>query len=66
MYDKDIYNKLRENDVDDKLAKHISHLFIRDPLVIFKELLNVDDKASSDHFEVKKKTKLYGYKLIFF
>ncbi|KAI7899812.1 glutamate-cysteine ligase-domain-containing protein [Cokeromyces recurvatus] len=51
IYDQDIYNTLRENDVDEKLAKHISHLFIRDPLVIFKELLNVDDKLSSDHFE---------------
>ncbi|KAI8981590.1 glutamate-cysteine ligase-domain-containing protein [Mycotypha africana] len=51
VYDKDIYNTLRENDIDEKLAKHIAHLFIRDPLVIFKELLDVDDKLSSDHFE---------------
>lgn len=53
VYDKEIYEKLRQNDVDDLLAKHISHLFIRDPLVIFKELLDQDDEASSDHFEVK-------------
>lgn len=52
VYDKDIYEKLRQNDVDDLLARHISHLFIRDPLVIFKELLDQDDEASSDHFEV--------------
>ncbi|KAI8994509.1 glutamate-cysteine ligase-domain-containing protein [Pilobolus umbonatus] len=51
VYDKDIYNKLKKNDIDDKLAKHVAHLFIRDPLVIFKELLDVDDKKSSDHFE---------------
>lgn len=30
---------------------HYAHLFIRDPLVIFKELLNQDNAASSDHFE---------------
>ncbi|KAI9295415.1 GCS-domain-containing protein [Neoconidiobolus thromboides FSU 785] len=51
VYDKDIYNKLRENDIDDLLAKHVSHLFIRDPLVIFEELLDQDDSVSSDHFE---------------
>ena len=37
--------------VDEHLAKHYAHLFIRDPLVIFTELLNVDDQQSSDHFE---------------
>lgn len=33
------------------LARHIAHLFIRDPLVIFEELLNVDDNETTDHFE---------------
>ncbi|CAM0141049.1 glutamate--cysteine ligase [Umbelopsis sp. WA50703] len=51
VYDKEIYAKLRSNDIDDQLAKHVSHLFIRDPLVIFKELLDQDDSVSSDHFE---------------
>ncbi|KAI9023558.1 glutamate-cysteine ligase-domain-containing protein [Phycomyces nitens] len=51
VYDHDIYDKLRKNDIDDLLAKHVSHLFIRDPLVIFKELLEQDDTKSSDHFE---------------
>ncbi|KAI8065616.1 glutamate-cysteine ligase-domain-containing protein [Gongronella butleri] len=51
VYDKDIYRQLTDNGVDDLLAKHLAHLFIRDPLVIFKELLDVDDKESSDHFE---------------
>jgi glutamate--cysteine ligase catalytic subunit len=30
---------------------HYAHLFVRDPLVIFKELLEQDNSASSDHFE---------------
>jgi hypothetical protein len=34
------------------LAKHIAHLFIRDPLVIFSETINQDDTTSNDHFEV--------------
>jgi len=38
--------------MDDLLAKHFAHLFIRDPLVVFKELLNQNDETSSDHFEV--------------
>ncbi|KAJ3194100.1 hypothetical protein HK101_003488 [Irineochytrium annulatum] len=51
VYDQSIYKELMENGVDSCLAKHYSHLFIRDPLVIFSELLDVDDKVSSDHFE---------------
>ncbi|KAJ3255546.1 hypothetical protein HK103_006182 [Boothiomyces macroporosus] len=50
-YDEEIYEKLREGGVDNLLAKHYAHLFIRDPLVVFKELLDVDDNTSSDHFE---------------
>ncbi len=38
--------------VDDLLSRHIAHLFIRDPLVIFSETIHQDDKNSNDHFEV--------------
>ena len=38
--------------LDDLLSKHIAHLFIRDPIVIFSELLDQDDEVSVDHFEV--------------
>jgi hypothetical protein len=38
--------------IDETLAKHIAHLFIRDPLVIFSETINQDDTTSNDHFEV--------------
>ncbi|KIM83246.1 hypothetical protein PILCRDRAFT_819487 [Piloderma croceum F 1598] len=51
-YDEGIYNRLtKDNGLDDLLAKHISHLFIRDPIVIFQETVCQDDEASSDHFE---------------
>ncbi|KAJ1668109.1 glutamate--cysteine ligase [Coemansia sp. RSA 1813] len=50
-YDHDIHKHLVQNDVDDLMAKHISHLFIRDPLVIFEELLDQDDAVTADHFE---------------
>ncbi|KAJ2422663.1 glutamate--cysteine ligase, partial [Coemansia sp. RSA 2531] len=32
VYDKDIYQHLAGNGIDDLMAKHVSHLFIRDPL----------------------------------
>ncbi|RHZ47742.1 hypothetical protein Glove_568g5 [Diversispora epigaea] len=51
VYDKKICEKLMDNGIDELLAHHISHLFIRDPLVIFEELLDQDDNVSSDHFE---------------
>ena len=37
--------------IDDALANHIAHLFIRDPLVIFSERVDQDDEDSMDHFE---------------
>ncbi|KAF8160745.1 glutamate-cysteine ligase catalytic subunit [Crassisporium funariophilum] len=50
-YDEKIYDRLRGHGIDDLLSKHISHLFIRDPLVIFSETIDQDDTVSSDHFE---------------
>ncbi|KAJ7188317.1 glutamate-cysteine ligase catalytic subunit [Mycena filopes] len=50
-YDECIYGRLREHGIDDLLSKHVSHLFIRDPLVVFTETLDQDDETSSDHFE---------------
>ncbi|KAI9145449.1 glutamate-cysteine ligase-domain-containing protein [Paraphysoderma sedebokerense] len=49
--DLDIEEKLKKEGVDDRLAQHYAHLFIRDPLVIYQELLDQDDSISSDHFE---------------
>jgi glutamate--cysteine ligase catalytic subunit len=50
-YDQEIYTRLRNEGLDDLLSKHISHLFIRDPLVIFNETIDQDDESSTDHFE---------------
>lgn len=38
--------------IDELLSKHMAHIFIRDPLVIFSETINQDDETSNDHFEV--------------
>jgi len=52
VIDKDAYTMLRENKIDSRLASHIAHLWIRDPLVIFRDRVEqVNDKKQSDHFE---------------
>ncbi|KAI9007113.1 glutamate-cysteine ligase-domain-containing protein [Gaertneriomyces semiglobifer] len=50
-FDKTVFAKLVDGGIDERLAKHYAHLFIRDPLVIFRELLDQDNELSSDHFE---------------
>ena len=37
--------------MDELLANHIAHLFIRAPLVIFNETIDQNDAVDSDHFE---------------
>ncbi|KAF7492032.1 Glutamate--cysteine ligase catalytic subunit [Sarcoptes scabiei] len=51
IYDEDFYKILTENRVPKLISKHIAHLFIRDPLVVFKEKLETNDQTDSDHFE---------------
>ena len=45
------YDVLIAAGIDPLLAKHVSHLFVRDPLVIYDESIVQDDEKSSDHFE---------------
>jgi hypothetical protein len=45
--------------IDELLSKHIAHLFIRDPIVIFSELIDQDDSQSTDHFEVCSISSLF-------
>uniref|UniRef100_A0A1I8A3E1 Glutamate--cysteine ligase n=1 Tax=Steinernema glaseri TaxID=37863 RepID=A0A1I8A3E1_9BILA len=50
-YDESIYQQLRKGDIDEPLSKHIAHMFIRDPLQVFRERLEQDDTKSTEHFE---------------
>jgi len=43
--------RLEEAGLDGRLAAHIAHLFIRDPLVVFDAKLHQDDERDNDHFE---------------
>lgn len=49
--DADSYTALLAADVDPLLARHLAHLFIRDPLVIYDSKIAIDDEHYSDHFE---------------
>lgn len=49
--DEDTYNTLTEAGMDSVLANHFAHLFIRDPLVIYADKIEIDDETHSDHFE---------------
>lgn len=49
--DENIYNKLLTEGVDKIMAQHIAHLFIRDPLILFKENLEHSHETQTDLFE---------------
>jgi glutamate--cysteine ligase catalytic subunit len=51
VVDKELKERLVEGGMDDLLATHFAHLFIRDPLVIFSETLLELDLNAVDHFE---------------
>ncbi|KAJ9142231.1 Glutamate-cysteine ligase [Coniochaeta hoffmannii] len=51
IIDEDIKAKLLDGGMDERLATHFAHLFIRDPLVIFAEDLEELDLNKTDHFE---------------
>ncbi|KAG5507697.1 hypothetical protein JKF63_06646 [Porcisia hertigi] len=42
---------LTESGVDARLAQHIAHLFIRDPLVVYDKMIDIDDTTHTEHFE---------------
>ena len=51
IVDEDLKQRLVEGGMDDLLATHFAHLFIRDPIVIFNEDLKALDLNKTDHFE---------------
>lgn len=51
VVDETIKQRLMDEGMDDLLATHFAHLFIRDPIVIFGEDLKELDLSKTDHFE---------------
>lgn len=51
LVDEKLKQRLIDGGMDDLLATHFAHLFIRDPIVIFAEDLKTLDLTKTDHFE---------------
>lgn len=51
IVDEKLKRKLLDGGMDNLLATHFAHLFIRDPLVIFSEDLKKFDPEGANHFE---------------
>jgi glutamate--cysteine ligase catalytic subunit len=51
IYDQAYYKTLLDADIDEVMAKHIAHLFVRDPLVVYNDKVEIDDETHVDHFE---------------
>lgn len=51
VVDESLKRRLVEGGMDDLLATHFAHLFIRDPIVVFAEDLEKLDLDKVDHFE---------------
>ncbi|KAI9843493.1 MAG: Zn finger-containing GTPase- Activating Protein for ARF [Thelocarpon superellum] len=51
IVDEELKRRLMDGGMDDLLATHFAHLFIRDPIVIFSEDLKTLDLDKTDHFE---------------
>lgn len=49
--DEEHLRRLTSSGVPETLARHVAHLFARDPLVIFADRLHLDDEKDVDHFE---------------
>ena len=61
LYDKEVFQLLKDEGLDDLLAQHVAHLFIRDPISLFAEKLEQDVETEADHFEVRR---MCGYFII--
>ncbi|KAH9508373.1 hypothetical protein Btru_050936 [Bulinus truncatus] len=51
LFDQELCDELINGGVDELLARHIAHLFIRDPVSVFSEKIDLDDENDTDHFE---------------
>lgn len=42
---------LQEAGVDALMSRHVAHLLVRDPLMVFEDKLGIDDQEAADHWE---------------
>ncbi|XP_064457194.1 glutamate--cysteine ligase catalytic subunit-like [Ornithodoros turicata] len=58
--DAKVYQALRSANVEEPLARHLSHVFIRDTLCLFSEKLKQHDNIDFDHFENLQSTSWHS------
>ena len=51
IFNQEYYDILLQAGVSQEVAKHVAHLFIRDPITLYREKLDQDDETETDHFE---------------
>lgn len=51
VQDPETYKTLVDAGIDELMAKHVSHLFIRDTVSLFSEKVDQNDQEDTDHFE---------------
>ncbi|XP_002168552.2 glutamate--cysteine ligase catalytic subunit isoform X1 [Hydra vulgaris] len=51
FYHEEHLKLLLDGGIDEQLAKHVAHLFTRDPLAVYEEKLHISDEDEVDHFE---------------
>jgi len=51
VLDPEVLNILKGRDIDTMLAKHLAHMFARDPLVIFDDAIELENDKVLDHFD---------------
>jgi glutamate--cysteine ligase catalytic subunit len=49
--DQKLVERMTSQGIDEKLAFHIASLFIRDPMSIFNNRIEINDEEDTDHFE---------------
>jgi len=45
------FQQLLSAGIPESVARHVAHLFTRDPLVVYEDKIDIDDTKLSDHFE---------------
>jgi hypothetical protein len=54
--DQGTFQMCRDAGIDERLSRHVANLFVRDPLVVFNDRIELDDTKSVEHFESLQST----------
>lgn len=46
-----VYTRLLDEGIDERLAEHVAHLYVRQPMVIYSDRIELDNTTTTEHFE---------------